>query len=184
MEETSTVALAEQQYERLLQLNELLLNSDSATFALEAWCSKTGRRRGEVRAERLSVHKQVAGSEILECLKVRRGEAISFRRVRLVWNGITLSQADNWYRPELLSDDMNNRLANTSVAFGRVVETMQFRRKKLAAHLLWSRREDPLPEKVLHHTAVLESAEGVPFSMVKETYLKSALLLERHAHCL
>jgi hypothetical protein len=62
--------------------------------------------------------------------------------VRLICGGHVLSEADNWYVPARLTPEMNRVLEATDTAVGRVVQTLNFRRRTLSAKLLWS----PLPQ--------------------------------------
>jgi hypothetical protein len=61
--------------------------------------------------------------------------------VRLICGDHILSEADNWYVPARPSPEMNRVLDKTDTAFGRAVQTLNFRRRTLSAKLLWS----PLP---------------------------------------
>lgn len=164
-------------HQRLLRLNQLLLNCDSATFALDAWCTEYGSQTSGVYAERLADETEVIDSQVIALLQVSEGEALAYRRVYLMWGGVVLAEAENWYRLQILNSTMKRRLDHTSIAFGRAVESLNFRRKLLSAELLWPCGESPLPKNVLRHSAILETGAGVPFSLVKETYCNSVLFI-------
>jgi hypothetical protein len=86
---------------------------------------------------------------------------------------------------------MNRLLDTTDVPFGRVVQSLQFRRRTLSSTALWH----PLPEgwemsasaadvgaaalrmppKLLEHRAILSLPDGTPFSEVVETYTANVL---------
>jgi hypothetical protein len=111
--------------------------------------------------------------------------------VRLICGDHILSEADNWYVPARPSPEMNRVLDTTDTAFGRAVQTLNFRRRTLSAKLLWSplrgtwemdapQRERrgatlTIPHEVLEHRAVLTLPDGTPFSEVIETYTSEVL---------
>jgi chorismate-pyruvate lyase len=172
----------------LLQtLNADLLSHDSATLTLERWCD-THHMASPARivAERVKGADKQATAEQLQLLGVSTSDAVRYRRVRLQCGAYILSEADNWYVPARLTDDMNRLLDSTETSFGRAVQALNFRRRTLSAKLLWL----PLPEgwetdapmsdrspamlgiphTVLEHRAVLTLPDGTPFSEVVETY--------------
>jgi hypothetical protein len=75
-----------------------------------------------------------------------------------------LSEADNWYRPAKLTPDMNRVLDTTEQSFGAVVRPLDFHRHTL------SRQTDVDSQTPLQLTAVLETPDGAPFSLVVENY--------------
>ena len=77
-----------------------------------------------------------------QLLGVNAMETIRYRRVRLICGGHVLSEADNWYVPARLTLEMNRVLDTTDTAFGRAMQSLNFRRRTLSAKLLWS----PLPQ--------------------------------------
>jgi len=122
-------------------------------------------------------------------------EALVYRRVQLTCGGLVLSEADNWYRPGLLTSEMNLRLVETETPFGVVVRPLNFRRRTLSTAYLfrplpanWEARppsvkiyqgELSLPREVLQHRAILLNGEGTPFSLVVETYTDAVLVRPR-----
>jgi hypothetical protein len=126
-----------------------------------------------------------------QLLRVSATELVRYRRVRLICGDHVLSEADNWYVPARLTPKMNRLLDTTDIAFGRVVQPLNFRRRTLSAKLLWSPLPQdwemgaPLPERtgatlaippgVLEHRAVLSLPDGTPFSEVVETYTRDVL---------
>jgi hypothetical protein len=92
------------------------------------------------------------------------GEAIGYRRVRLMCGTHVLSEADNWYRPGVLTPDMNRTLDTSDTPFGTVVRPLNFTRTTLDAA--------PVPgdRAVLRVRAVLKTADGTTFSLVVENY--------------
>ncbi|MFD1744438.1 hypothetical protein ACFSE1_03090 [Rhizobium helianthi] len=104
----------------------------------------------------------------------QEGEIVH-RRVLLVWGQTPIAEADNWYLPHLLTADMNTSLQTTTVPFGRVVQSLAFRRQSLSCEVLWLSPQQFLPQQVLRHTALLRNREGAAFSFVTETYLPGVL---------
>ncbi len=176
-------------------LNADLLSNPSATLTLDRWCADHGLAPSgaKVVAERAEGQDVPAGPEVRKALGIDADEPVRYRRVRLRCGTQTLSEADNWYVPALLTADMNKTLETTDTAFGRVVKPLGFRRQTQSAHLLWH----PLPQGwemdaampdagagggrldvppfVLEHRAVLTLPDGRPFSMVTERYTRALL---------
>lgn len=171
-----------------------LLSNASATLTLERWCAR--RRLATppvVVADRVPDAPLAATPEIRRLLRVRPEEEVRHRRVQLRCGARPLSVADNWYVPGRLTPAMNRALEQTDTPFGKVVRPLGFRRQVLAAALLWqplpqgweearpnAADEIELGEVPLHlftHRALLEDADGRPFSLVQETYLRNLLEL-------
>ncbi len=164
----------------LLRLNAELLEHDSATLTLERWCDARGLASpAHVVAERQhGVHAEPSG-ELRRLLAAGAGDPIRHRRVRLRCAGRVLSEADNWYVPSRLTDEMNRVLDGTDVAFGRAVRSLNFRRRTLSSRLLWSPLSlqgwPHIPPHVLEHRALLTLPDGTPFSHLVETYTSEVL---------
>jgi chorismate-pyruvate lyase len=172
----------------LLQtLNADLLSHDSATLTLERWCdSHHMASPARLVAERVNGADKQATAEQLQLLSVSTSDAVRYRRVRLRCGAYVLSEADNWYVPARLTDDMNRLLDTTETSFGRAVQALNFRRRTLSAKLLWLPLPEGwetgapisdgnpamlrIPDAVLEHRAVLILPDGTPFSEVVETY--------------
>lgn len=172
-------------------LNADLLSHDSATLTLDRWCAAHGLAQpAKVTAERVRGQDLAPTPEQRQALRVQADEAVGYRRVRLRCGDLVLSEADNWYVPARLTDEMNRTLATTDTAFGRAVQALHFTRHTEAAELLWQ----PLPEGwergaafpqaggdldipplLLRHEAVLSLPDGTPFSLVIETYTRNVL---------
>jgi hypothetical protein len=177
----------------LLQtLNAELLSHHSATLTLDRWCA-AHRLASPARivADRAAGAEQPPTDEQRQLLRVSATELVRYRKVRLICGDHILSDADNWYVPARLTPEMNRLLDTTDIAFGRVVQPLNFRRRTLSAKLLWSPLSQdwemgaPLPERtgatltippaVLEHRAVLSLPDGTPFSEVVETYTREVL---------
>ena len=173
-------------------LNAELLSHDSATLTLEHWCDEHRLASpARIVAMRVAGIDEAPSSDQRRELNVSDSEPVRYRRVRLLCGAAVLSEADNWYVPSRLSAEMNTQLETTDTPFGKVVQTLRFRRHTLTAELLWH----PLPvgwemagaqvrggsgalavpAQVLRHRAVLTLADGTPVSEVIETYTGSVL---------
>jgi hypothetical protein len=114
-----------------------------------------------------------ASVEVRELLKVGADTQLVYRRVVLACGIHALSEAENWYVPARLTPEMNRMLETSDTPFGTVVKPLNFHRRLLKA--------EPLDGgvTVLRITALLETGEGVPFSLVVENYTR-ALVKEEH----
>lgn len=123
-------------------LNAELLSHASATLTLDRWCAAHRLAEGsKILAERVTGQDKPADAAVRGVLKVGPDEEVKYRRVRLRCGERVLSEADNWYVPALLTEDMNKQLDSTDISFGRVVQPLSFRRQTLSARPLWQ----PLP---------------------------------------
>ncbi len=176
----------------LQSLNADLLSHDSATLTLDRWC---GAHRlatpAKITAERVRDVDKQPTAEQRELLGVSSAEPVRYRRVRLRCGDRVLSEADNWYIPARLTPEMNQALDTSDIAFGRAVQALQFRRRTIAATMLWaplpegwemapssrmkSARALEVPPQVLQHKAILSLPDGTPISEVVETYTSEVL---------
>jgi chorismate-pyruvate lyase len=188
---TSQERLARVEILALLQsLNADLLSHDSATLTLERWCADH-RLAKPARIVARRVHD--AAKPIPDALRARlavdSAEPIAYRHVQLICGTHVLSAADNWYVPNRLTAEMNQRLDTTDEPFGKVVQALGFQRRTLSAQLLWSplpagwelaasnadREQLRIPQAVLRHEAILYTSAQMPFSAVVETYTNQLL---------
>jgi len=183
-----TQALAE-----LQTLNAQLLSHPSATLTLEQWCAAHHlASQAKVVAHRVHGEDKPLPDGARALLGIGPGEPVRYRRVALSCGDVVLSDADNWYVPSRLTEDMNHQLDTSDVPFGKVVQPLHFRRQTLSADLLWSplpegwdsgtalppASDKPLtmPEHVLQHRAVLYTGSNQPFSLVVESYTSHVLI--------
>jgi chorismate-pyruvate lyase len=177
----------------LLQtLNAELLSHDSATTTLERWCSEHHLASdASVRAERVSSGDRQADDEQRALLRVGSHETVRYRRVKLWCGGVELSEADNWYVPSRLTNEMNVQLDSGEMPFGKVIRPLHFQRHTISATLLWQplppgwENAAPIPDSssgllkmpaaVLQHRALLCLPDGTPISEVVETYTSHVL---------
>lgn len=179
----------------LLQtLNVELLSHDSATATLEHWCERHHLATPAiVVAERIREVDKPATAELRRALAVPDAEAIRYRHVRLRCGPVVLSEADNWYVPGRLSEEMNRQLDTSDVPFGKVVKPLRFQRYTLESRALWTPLPDGWemqprsaactaivpPAQVLQHRALLMLPNGLPLSEVIETYSGNLLDIRR-----
>ena len=176
----------------LLQtLNADLLSHPSATLTLERWCgSHRLASRPVVVARRDPAADKPLPEDLRRALGVDADTPVRYRRVQLACGDRVLSEADNWYLPGRLTAAMNAALDHGDTPFGKVVAPLHFRRHTLSARLLWSplpegwethglpdagKRPLALPHQLLQHRALLEDAQGHPFSALVETYTEQVL---------
>ncbi len=199
--EPSTLPWADDPYSRmkamamLQSLNADLLSHPSATLTLERWCGAHHLAHdAKVVARRVRGANKPLPEGARELLGIGADEVVRYRQVQLVCGNLVLSEADNWYVPSRLSDEMNRELDGTDVPFGKVVQSLHFRRQTLSAELLWSplppgwdvegaslppSTQEPLriPTHVLQHRAILVAQDSRPFSLVVESYTSNVLAM-------
>jgi chorismate-pyruvate lyase len=185
--------LARTQALALLQtLNADLLSHDSATLTLERWCGSHGMASpARIVANRVHGADKPLPPELRARLAARADEPVRYRRVQLICGDHVLSEADNWYLPDRLTAAMNRQLDSSEAPFGKVVQSLHFRRQTLSAALLWSplpagwelhrAQMRPaagalaMPHFLLQHRALLLAGDGRPFSALVETYTDQVL---------
>lgn len=180
-------------------LNANLLASRSATLTLEKWCADHKMAvEPQITARHVGGVEKPASAETRQHLLVEADEPVKYRRVQLSCGHHVLSEADNWYVPSRLSEEMNHLLEATETPFGKVVLALEPFRKTIDAKMLWS----PLPEgweskdrgalqerdaatgvldiphEIFEHRAILYTREQEPFSEVDETYTGEILDFE------
>ncbi|MBN8830710.1 MAG: hypothetical protein J0G94_08810 [Sphingomonadales bacterium] len=139
-------------------LDAELRASNSATATLQKRCPVP------IRAEVDRAAEKSAGPEVRADLAAGQDVKLVYRLVRLKCGSTVYSRAENWYRPDLLTPEMNRALLTGETPFGVVVRPLAPFRKTLAS-------EHPTePDAVLRHRAIVLSGEGVPLAEVVETY--------------
>ena len=147
----------------LVRLKADLLAGPSATQVLTDWCAALQLAAPAViHAQRDHATSKPPTPEIRALLKARPDEAIHYRRVRLACGTHVLSEADNWYRPSVLTSAMNKTWNETDMPFGTAVKPLNFHRKTLDA------RAAPGKDHPLEIRALLLTPKDEPFSLVVE----------------
>jgi len=164
--------------ESLLDLFEATLAAhDSATLALEDWCTRRAiAPRAQVSATLVEAQTTAAAGpatppELRARLGVVPGEALGFRHVRLDCGGVILSEAFNWYVPALLTPEMNRTLADTRIPFGKVAAPLAYRRELIEARR--GAAGGCPPGVVLSHRALLRMPDGRPLALLVECYTRA-----------
>ncbi|MBI1981849.1 MAG: hypothetical protein HYS63_09955 [Methylocystis sp.] len=175
-------------------LNASLLASRSATATLEKWCADHKMSAApKIVARRIAGIEKQPSEETRRRLDVGAKESVKYRRVQLACGEHVLSEADNWYVPGRLSDDMNRALETTETPFGKAIAPLQPFRRTFEMKMRWSPLPEgwevsataALPEKesgalsiphdLFEHTAVVYARDQRPVSEVQETYTREIL---------
>jgi chorismate-pyruvate lyase len=130
----------------------------TATATLQKRCPVPIRAEVDRKADK------PAGSQVRSDLGVGPGEKLVYRLVRLKCGDVVYSRAENWYRPDQLTPDMNRALLSGETPFGVVVRPLAPTRRTLATEF------PSEPGAVLRHRALVLSGEGRPLAEVVETY--------------
>jgi hypothetical protein len=164
-----------------------LLASPSATTTLEHWCA-AHHMADEPRlvARRADGEEKTPNDDIRKRLQADSREVVKYRRVRLACGDHVLSEADNWYVPSRLPEDVNRLLETTDTPFGKAVRGLQPYRRAIGFKTLWSPLPQgwemrapteqtaphplPIPREIFELQAVLFTGDHKPFSEVHETY--------------
>ena len=158
------------------QLNADLAANPSATAVLQQWCADRELADPPVIvAERQAGRDKPAAAAVRALLRAAPGEAIRYRRVALACGRRVLSRADNWYRPAQLTAAMNTELDTTDHPFGAVVHPLNFHREALDRKVLARPDAVCVPAEIIRNKALLETPDGIPFSLVVETYSRALL---------
>jgi chorismate-pyruvate lyase len=175
----------------VVELQNCLHSHPTATAALIAWC----RERRPDDAEALTV------AVLCDCavdpadydgpLRLATRETLQYRRVRLGWGDLVISEAENFYVPQRLPEDMRAALHHGAKPFGAVVAELSPQRTTLAlltqddlahggAAAARCRAQlavggfAPAEAYALHLTAVM-SASGVELAELREHYPRELL---------
>ena len=152
--------------DQVARLQSGLAASPSATQFLTDRCAALKLASPPVIKAVREHEERPASAQVREWLHVAADSPLGYRRVLLACGIHTLSEADNWYVPERLTPEMNRQLEASDTPFGAVVKPLNFHRRILKA--------EPLDGavSVLRITALLETGDGTPFSLVVENYSK------------
>lgn len=156
------VALALAGSDPVTAFYEELIASNSATAVLQRRCAApitADVDRGAVKDP---------PEDVRSALQAEADTVIVYRSVRLKCGDIVYSRAENWYRPDRLTAEMNSKLAGDA-PYGAVIAPLKPVRKTLVVERLEE------PGVILRHHALVETGEGVPLAMVVETYTDEVL---------
>lgn len=187
-------------YALMQSLSVEILGSASATRSLEKWC-RTHQLADTpaIIAQRVLGEDKPIVPEQMRRLDVDSPEQVKYRKVRLFCGDQLLSEADNWYVPSRLTEDMNRLLDTTDTPFGKVIAPLQPSRQTFSVKLLWSPLPDgwelqpparagrhkthtlDIPDALFEHQTILYSQQRQPISEVHEVYQRPILALPRPA---
>ncbi len=134
-----------------------LLSSNSATRVMEEWWGMP------LRACKASVPSHSATLEQRARLQLVGEEALVHRPTLLYCGPALVAEADSWYRPDCLTEEMNHALTTTERPFGGVIAPLQPTRHTF----FFTRHNAPF---VLEHRSLLHTAHGLPFCEVHERF--------------
>jgi len=175
----------------VVELQNCLHSHPTATAALIAWC----RARRPEDAEALTVAVLCDGetnpADYDGPLRLGPRETLQYRRVRLAWGDLVISEAENFYVPQRLPEDMRAALHHGAQPFGAVVAELAPQRTTLAmltiddlarggAEAARCRAQlavggfAPAEAYALHLTALM-SASGVELAELREHYPRELL---------
>lgn len=139
-----------------------LVATNSATATLQKRCAMP--ILAEV--DRGSVSEPTA--EIRKALDADEQTSITYRSVRLKCGDVVYSHAQNWYRSDQLTDEMNAQLAGDR-PYGAVIASLKPTRKTLDV----ARVNDG--DIIIRHQAIVLSGDGTPLALVIENYTSAVL---------
>ena len=168
-------SLTQRRFAEAKALNAELLSRSSATETLTRWCADHHLAADTriVAVKRTDVRTSPDAATLAMLGGVAAAQ-VKYRRVELTCGARILSVADNWYRPDRLTPEMNAALETTQTPFGVVVRPLAFTRRTVEITVTPAELAQS-GAIVLRHRAVLSTAAGLPFSVVVESYTAAAL---------
>lgn len=182
------------QVQALMQsLNASILASTSATSALEEWCRARGiADKPQIVAERLENDREPLTAYHACHLNVSSTDVVRHRKVRLRCSPLVLSESDNWYVANRLTETMNRLLDRTDQPFGKVIRPLGPYRRTLTVMPLWQTQLEEcqeectpthtnfdarfaIPDALFRHEALVYTREHLPIALVYETYMGALL---------
>ena len=129
------------------------------------------------------VERDAATSARPEHLSLSVREPWHYRRVRLLYGPLVLSEAENWYVPARLTPAMNHLLDRTDTPFGKAAAGLGFERHTVSSTLLFrpeaahaSSGRLEIPERLFCNRAILTlGRDGLAFAELVETYRRDLL---------
>lgn len=163
--------LSEVQAEQASAWNHRLLAAPNATMELQRWCDE---RPGMPPGVKITATVLPGSGPKLSATDRRRlgigaDDVIAYRHVRLECMGIMLSEADNWYVPSRLTEDMRRQLAATRTPFGAVIQPLRPRRQNRLIKFDGG-------AILFEHEGLVAAADGRPLALVRERYQRALIL--------
>ncbi len=171
---------------------QLLCASCTVTEVLGKWCADHKLASDPViHATKITGVNKPISPDQQQRLQIDASGEVNYRHVELMCGGHILAEADNWYVPKRLGDEINRVLTTTDTPFGRAVRTLNPVRKNLSVEFLWKplpdgwemrplqpdRPEETLamPWQLFQHRAVIYNDKQEPFSEVREVFTREVL---------
>lgn len=139
-----------------------LAASNSATATLQRRCATP------IVAEVDRAALKPATEEIRKALAADATTPIAYRAVKLKCGDVVLSHAENWYRPDRLTDAMNAQLLGDT-PFGAVIASLHPTRRTIDIVRVDGN------DIVVRHRALVISGDGIPLAQVIENYTTAVL---------
>ncbi|ALK08026.1 hypothetical protein [Blastochloris viridis] len=150
------------------RLSEHVLSSPTATEGLLTWCEAHGLSHGPITVRLLrEVAPRPLDEECRGELRPEAGEAVIYRLVVLKRGDLVLAEADNWFRPRLLSPAMVAALETTDIPFSGVIEPLRPVRRTFGVSFDTPRLTAGF---AFEHRAVLVGEDGRPIAVVRERF--------------
>jgi chorismate-pyruvate lyase len=170
----------------------LLCASCTVTAVLDQWCvDHKLASEPLVHARLIKGVERPISPEQRQRLQIGPDEEVIYRHVELTCGGHVLAEADNWYVPRRVGDEINRVLMTTDTPFGRAVRSLNPVRKNLSVEILWKPLPDgweqgpppadrpgevlPVPWQLFQHRAVIYNDKQEPFSEVREVFTREVL---------
>lgn len=171
---------------------QLLCASCTVTEVLEKWCADHKLAIDPtVHARRIGGLDRPISPDQRQRLQIGPGEKVIYRHVELTCGGHVLVEADNWYVPRRVGDEINKVLTTTDTPFGRAVRSLNPVRKNLSVEIVWKPLPDgwelgsvqperpgealAMPWQLFEHRAVIYNDKQQPFSEVREIFTREVL---------
>lgn len=152
----------------------VLRRHDSATLALEEWCTLRGMADpARITARTVSATSNDPPAKMRAKLALGADETFALRHVQLSCGGKVLSVAWNWFVPARLTGEMRDALRLSDAPFGKVVAPLRFRRKPLST--VAGPAENCPPDTISTHRAMLLLPDDRPLAYLVECYTAANL---------
>jgi chorismate-pyruvate lyase len=156
-------------------LSDHVLGSKTATGGLYTWCEARGLSSGPITVDLCrDVAPRPLDEECRAELKAGPGEEVIYRLVVLKRGALVLAEADNWFRPRLLTPAMLEALETTDIPFSGVIEPLKPVRRTFGVSFDTPRLGT---DYAAEHRAVLAGPDGTPIAVVRERFRADLLRL-------
>lgn len=171
---------------------QLLCASCTVTEVLGKWCGDHKLASDPaMHARQIARAQRPLSPEQRQRLQIGPEEKVIYRHVELTCGGHVLVEADNWYVPSRVGDEINRILTTTDIPFGRAVRSLNPHRKNLSVEIFWTPLPDgwelgpvqpdrpgealAMPWQLFQHRAIIYNDKQEPFSEVSEIFTRDVL---------